>query len=310
MDFLYVIAGLVILVLGGDALVRGAVGLSNRLGISPLVVSLTVVAFGTSAPELLIGIDAALEGVPELALGNVVGSNVANVLLVLGIPALVFGLQMKSGSETNFYHMIGASLLFVAICFTAPLGKWQGSLLVIVLAMILFMAYRGALASREKLAELESEVDTSITPDWKIGIFLISGLIALPIGAHLLITGAVSIAKALNVSEAVIGLTLVALGTSLPELAASIAAGARRQADVAIGNVLGSNMFNILAIIGVTSLVADVPVPDDFYRMDLWVMLGSSLLLAPFILWQINLSRIWGALFCAAYAGYVAVLLS
>lgn len=311
MDWILVLAGLTLLVFGGDWLVKGAVALSIKMGISALVVSLTVVAIGTSAPELLIAVEAGLDGIPELALGNVIGSNTANVLLVLGVPALISGIGMSEcKSQRNYYYMIAASVFFTLLCLTAPITYWQGSLMLAVLAGILWMTYRQALTSRRQLEALESEVDDTELPNWKIGTFLLAGLVALPLGANFLITGSVNIAKAFGVSEAVIGLTLVAVGTSLPELATTVMAGIRRQTDVVIGNVLGSNMFNLLAIIGVASFVAPIPVSKDFFTLDLPVMLGSSLILAPFLLMRRDISRIWGVLFVTAYVVYIAMLLS
>lgn len=311
MDWILVLAGLALLVFGGDWLVKGAVALSIKMGISALVVSLTVVAFGTSAPELLIAVEAGLDGIPELALGNVIGSNTANVLLVLGVPALISGIGMgECKSQRNYYYMIAASVFFTLMCLTTPITYWQGGLMLAVLAVILWMTYRQALSSRRQLEALESEVDDTELPNWKIGAFLLAGLIALPLGANFLITGSVSIAKEFGVSEAVIGLTLVAVGTSLPELATTVMAGLRRQTDVVIGNVLGSNMFNLLAIIGAASFVAPIPVSKDFFTLDLPVMLASSLILAPFLLMKRDISRIWGAIFVAAYVAYIAMLLS
>lgn len=311
MDWLYVIAGLGILLFGGDALVKGAVALAMRLGISALVVSLTVVALGTSAPELLVAVQSALDGVPQLALGNVVGSNTANVLLVLGVPALLYGMNMSEcHSQKNFYLMIGSTVLFIVLCWTAPLVFWQGAILLLVLIAMLVLAYLDAMSSRERRKELEAEVDDENLPGWKTAMFLVGGLAALPIGAHLLIEGAVNIATDFGVSEAVIGLTLVALGTSLPELATTVMAALRKETDVAVGNVLGSNMFNLLGIIGVAAMVAPIPVGETFFQVDLWVMLGSSLLLAPFILMRMNFSRAWGALFIAGYVAYIVSLIT
>ncbi len=310
MDWVYVIAGLVILIVGGDLLVRGAVALATKLGISALVVSLTVVAFGTSAPELLIAIEAALDGVPELALGNVVGSNTANVLLVLGIPALIFGLNMKPvHCDKSYFYMLFGTAIFIALCWTTPLQIWQGVIMIAALAFVLISTYREAMGSREKLAELESEVDTAEIETWKMWAFLVVGLIALPLGANFLINGATSIASAFGVSEAIIGLTLVALGTSLPELATTVAAAMRRQADVAVGNVVGSNMFNLLAIPGIATFFGDLTVPASFFTVDLWVMLTASLVLIPFVLFKWNMTRLWGFVFVACYCGYVALLL-
>ncbi|WP_316015190.1 calcium/sodium antiporter [Roseobacter sp. HKCCA0434] len=315
MDLLMTAAGLVLLVFAGDLLVRGAVALSLKLGIPALVVSLTIVAFGTSAPELLIAIQSALDDLPGIAYGNVVGSNIANVLLVIGLPAIITTIHTREcETRRSFLQMIFATALFIAMCFAGPLEAWHGAVMLLALAYVLLDAYRAARAARhagmepeDELAELEdAEPDM---PGLKLTGFLIAGLIGLPLGANLLITGAENIAMRFGVSEAVIGLTLVAVGTSLPELATTIMATLRRQADVVLGNVIGSNLFNLLAIMGVASFFGPLPVPEGFLGFDLWVMLGASLLLVPFVAGWTEVNRIWGIAFVAAYAGYVALML-
>lgn len=311
MDWILVVVGLVMLLIGGDTLVRGAVALARNLGIPTLIVSLTVVAFGTSAPELLIAIQAALDGVPELALGNVIGSNTANVLLVLGVPAILTGLLCTDeGSKSNFFYVVGVSLFFIAIAFTQPLFIWQGAALLAVLSLVLYSSYRAAQTSRAKREELESEVDDSEIETWKMIVFLVAGLVLLPLGAKFLIDGAVSLSMAYGVSEAVIGLTLVALGTSLPELATTVMAGYRREGDVAFGNVLGSNIFNLLAIVGVACFFGPLPVEPEFFRLDLWIMLATTLMMAPFVVMRWQMTRAWGILFVGCYLAYMYFLLN
>ena len=315
MNLIMTAAGLVMLVVAGDLLVRGAVALSLRLGIPALVVSLTIVAFGTSAPELLIAIKSALDDLPGIAYGNVVGSNIANVLLVIGLPALIAAIATKEcDTRRSFAQMIFATVLFIVLCFYGPLHIWHGIVMLVVLSLILLDAYRSARAARlaglepeDELAELEdAEPDM---PGLKIVAFLLIGLIGLPVGANLLITGAEAIAIRLGVSEAVIGLTLVAIGTSLPELATTIMATLRKQADVVLGNVIGSNLFNLLAIMGIAAFFGPLPVPDGFLGFDLWVMLGTSLLLIPFVLGWFNVTRLWGVGFVMLYGVYVAMLM-
>ncbi|MFP4571246.1 calcium/sodium antiporter [Rhodosalinus sp.] len=305
--------GLVILLLAGDALVKGAANLALRIGVPALIVGLTIVAFGTSAPELLISVQAILADAPGIALGNVVGSNTANILLVLGIPALMAGLQ-TSECETrkSYFLMLGASVLFIGLAFTGTFTWWSGLILLAALALILGDNFRDARAHRYAAIAAEPEEVEGADPDmprWKIGLFLALGLVGLPLGADILIDNATVIARTYGVSETVIGLTLIALGTSLPELATTVMAALRRQADVALGNVIGSNMFNLLAIIGITALVGDVPVAPEFLRVDLWVMLAASLALAPFVLFRMNLTRPWGVALTAAYVAYVLSLL-
>jgi cation:H+ antiporter len=311
MDLFYVFIGLTILLFAGDALVRGAVESSLRLGIPAFIVSLTIVAFGTSAPELLIAVNAALDGVPALALGNVVGSNTANILLVLGVPAIISGINTQTCNTThNYIYMLAASVFFIMLAFMGPFGIWHGLVLLFVLGMILYQALRTASHSRAAIRACEEELIDTHMRWWKILLFLLVGLVGLPIGADLLVEGAKSIARDFGLDEAVIGLTLVAVGTSLPELATTVAAAMRKQADVALGNVIGSNMFNLLAIMGVASFFAPLPVPREFLTMDLWIMLAATLALAPFAVWKVNLTRAWGVAFVVVYLVYITTLLA
>ncbi len=305
LDFASVALGLVILIFAGDALVKGAVNLALRLGLPALVVSLTVVAFGTSAPELLVSIQAILDGVPGLALGNVVGSNTANVLLVLGIPALIA--TMHTGAcETrrDYLYMLAASLLFTAFCLSGTLVWWHGIVLLTVLAGILIATF---LSSRGQDVEVEGAEPG--LPGWKLGTFLVLGLAGLPLGAKLLVDGSTDIARAFGVSETVIGLTLVAIGTSLPELSTTVMAAIRRHADVALGNVIGSNLFNLLGIIGVAVLIGPIPVDRSFLTLDLWIMLGATLMLVPFVFLRRDITRLWGAILFGLYLAYMAIVL-
>lgn len=311
MDWILTAAGLGLLLLAGDALVRGAVNLALRVGIPALIVSLTIVAFGTSAPELLISIQAILDGVPSIAVGNVVGSNIANILLVLGIPAL-FAVMHTSEHDTrsNYLQMIGATLLFILFCSFGTLTWMSGLVLLAGLAAMLFHALRVIRSHRETEEDDEVEGADPDMPWVKIAFFLVVGLIGLPLGANLLIDGATNIARSFHISEAVIGLTLVAVGTSLPELATTVMAALRRQSDVALGNVIGSNLFNLLGIMGVASLVGNIPVDPEFLRFDLWIMLGASLLLVPFVFLKKDIGRKTGIGLSFIYAAYVVMLLN
>ena len=317
MDWLLACLGLVILLLAGDSLVRGAVNLALRMGIPALVVSLTIVAFGTSAPELLIAIRALFDNAPGIAMGNVVGSNTANILLVLGFPALLAAMHTSEcDTRKNYNYMIAGTLLFIALAFRGVFDFWAGLILLAALAAILTDSFlharnhrrdaKAAAAEAEDLEDLEG-ADPEL-PWWKILVFLLLGLVGLPLGADLLVDASVNIARTFHISEPVIGLTLVALGTSLPELATTTMAALRRQADVALGNVIGSNMFNLLAIIGVTSLLGPIPVAPQFMQFDLWVMLASSLLLVPFVFFKRDITRGWGVLLTALYLVYIAIV--
>ena len=316
MDLFYVIFGLALLVGAGDSLVRGAVAVSLRFGIPAIIVSATIVAIGTSAPELLIGVKAALEDAPGIALGNVVGSNIANVLLVLGLPAIIAPMAAcGSDAHRNCYFMIVATVFFSALVLTGVVPLWGGVLLVVVALVMIADSLRLGLRARaaaqaegidteaEELAELE-DADPNMAP-WKIALLLIAGIIGLPLGADFLVSGARAIALSIGISETVIGLTLVAIGTSLPELATTVVAAMRRQADVAIGNVIGSNIFNVTAIAGAAALVTPLTVPYEILTRDLWVMIGASAVLLPFVLWCKPIGRVTGVCFLAAYAIYL-----
>ena len=318
MDLILIFAGLVILLVAGDFLVKGAVSLSLRLGIPALIVSFTIVGFGTSAPELLIAVQSAMAGAPGLALGNVVGSNIANILMVLGVPALFVALDTtKCNTRRTYIQMLGVSVIFVALCYLGPLYIWQGVVLLSLLGAMLWDAFRSARSARhcvgehtiapEDLAELE-DADPDM-PLWQIAGYMIVGLVGLPFGADVLIDGAVGLARDMGISEEVVGLTIVAIGTSLPELATTVAAAFRRQADVALGNVIGSNMFNLLAIMGVASFFGPLDVSPQFLHMDLWIMLVASVLLALFVFFPLKITRKWGIMFLTAYGAYVYFLL-
>jgi cation:H+ antiporter len=307
---LELLGGFVYLLLGGDLLVRGSVAWAEKSSISPLVIGLTVVAFGTSMPELVVAVDAALSGHSGIAIGNVVGSNVANVLLVLGIPALVYPMlsnQAQVGRHAVF--MVGVSVVFIALCFAGPLGRLHGAVLLALLVLSFLLTARGGslVPAVEAREELERVLGLPSRP-WMIGFFLVLGVLSLPLGAHLAVHGAVGIARAANVTDAQIGLTVIAIGTSLPELGTTLVAALHRHSDVAIGNVIGSNVVNLLVIMGLTALLTDIPVPPPFLRLDLWVMLASSVLLAHFAWRRRAIGRAFGLTFLGVYVIYVWVL--
>ena len=312
MDAILLTLGLVILVGAGDALVRGAVALSLQFGIPAFIISVTVVAIGTSVPELLISVQAALADAPGIALGNVVGSNIANVLLVLGIPALIVPIAgCGPAAHRNLYLMLGATVLFSGFILGGTLFRWAGLVLVSVALFLVWDSVRMARAARagrnrealDELAELEDADPNMAT--WKVLLLIAAGIVGLPIGAHFLIDGARAIARDFGISEAAIGLTVVAVGTSLPELATTVMAALRRHADVAIGNVIGSNIFNIPAVIGAAALAAPLAVPAEIASRDLWVMIGASLVLTPFVLGCRRIGRPVGAVFLLLYGVYI-----
>lgn len=310
-EWIMAVLGLAILLLAGDALVKGAVNLSVRLGIPAMIVSLTVVAFGTSAPELLVAIQAVMKDAPGIALGNVVGSNTANILLVLGLPALISGLHTSHcDSRKSYVIMLAVSFLFVALALSGTIVWWNGLILLGVLGVVLADQFRAVLAHREEQKDLEEPegMDPSL-PGWRIALLLVLGLVGLPLGADILIDSGVAIARDFGLSETVIGLTLIAAGTSFPELATTLVAAVRRNADVALGNVIGSNMFNLAAIVGITSLVSPIPVDPAFISLDFWVMLAASVIIAPFVFLKRDMTRGVGLVLTVLYVGYVLLLL-
>ncbi|MEX2631111.1 MAG: calcium/sodium antiporter [Tistlia sp.] len=303
------LGGLLLLGLGGELLVRGAVGLAKRLGLSNLLIALTVVAFATSMPELVVTIAAALSNRPDLGLGNIVGSNIANSLLIVGAAALIVALPTSAGiSRRDAPALAGVTLLFLLLAFfTAPLAWPQGLLLLALLGVYLVACYRQERRrpTGEAVAEVEELSEESPGRlDASLGLTLLGGA-CLALGAELLIDGSVRLARAAGVSDAAIGLTLVAFGTSLPELATAMTAALRRHADVVLGNVVGSNLFNLLAIGGVLCLPAAVPIAAEFRRFDFWVLAGATLLLVLLLRRHRPIGRLVGLFLIVAYAGFV-----
>jgi len=314
--FLQLLGGLVLLIYAGDALVRGAVSMAQRLDVPPMIVGLTVIAFGTSAPELMVGIDAVLTNVPTLALGNVVGSNIANIWLVIGLPALIAPMVCSAPKfSDNMLALIIATLVFMVMAFNGEFTALKGVFLLAGLFAFLFFSSRTARRGKNHTSYLEILEDLEGVPKKAdslktASLIVLGGLIGLSIGAHFFVLGAVDFARMLGVSEAIIGLTLVALGTSIPELVTAIAAAMRRHSDLAIGTVIGSNIFNLLGIIGVSSLLGNIPVPNGFLKFDLWIMLGATLSFLPFAIMRKNITRITGAVFFLAYIFYIIFLTS
>lgn len=306
-DLLKLFGGFVYLLVGGELLVRGALGLSKESHIPPVIVGMTVVAMGTSAPELMVSTFSALSGYPGIAVGNVVGSNIANVWLVIGVPVMIYPIHcIQEGLSRQTSLMIGVSLLFIVLCVFEPISFLEGVLLVGILISFLVATTRGAAVIPLDDAEEELERGLGLpTYPGTITLFIVLGVIALPLGADLVVEGGVGLATSWGVSEAVIGLSLIALGTSLPELSTTVIAALHKSSDVAIGNVVGSNLFNILAILGITALLTDIPVDPEFLRFDLWVMFGSSILLWILVLSRATIGKVWGVGFLAGYFWYL-----
>ena len=312
-EFVLFALGLIGLLFGGEFLVKGAVGLAGKLGVSPLIIGLTIVAFGTSAPELLISLDAALKGSGGLAVGNVVGSNVANVLLVLGVPALIAQVECgQKGVGPTMLFLLFVSVLFIVQMADGTISRGDGLLLLGALVVFLGSQFWQARKQSQDdvVADLEDEVGDIPTETWKIAAFTIGGLILLPVSARLTVNAAIEIAEALRVSEEVIGLTIVAIGTSLPELATGLMAARQHNSSVAVGNIIGSNFFNIAAIMGITATVVPLPVHGHIMLFDVWVMLSTTALLAIVAATHYCIGR-WSALaLTGLYGGYLVATAS
>lgn len=313
MDLLYFLSGLVILGFAGEATLRGAVGLAQRLSISPAVIGLTVVGFGTSLPELMVCLEAALNGKPDLAVGNVVGSNIANVLLILGVGAVIFPLACDpSAIRRDGIAMVAATAFCVGLAFFGEIRPWLGVAMVTALITFLAWSYKRDQTARSAATELhEHEAEDLPQTPKNFGVnilYVILGLIGLTGGASLLIDGATGIARGFGVPESIIGLTMIALGTSLPELFATVIAALRRHGDVAVGNVLGSNLFNILGTLGATAAIEPLAFAEDIRTIDVWVMLGVTAVALQLMISGWRVSRTEGAFLLCAYVAYVGSL--
>ena len=314
-DILFLIIGLVTLTFGADWLVRGAAKLALSMGVSALVVGLTVVAFGTSAPELAVSVGASLSGSPDLAIGNVVGSNIANILLILGISAIIATLIVpEQVIRQEIPIMIGALLLMTVMALDGVISRLDAAVLFgLVVVYTVFLIRQSRQASKDTEDEFADEMppDSNWDRHWSVQVGLVVvGLAALVIGSNWLVDGAVNIARAFGVSDLIIGLTVVAIGTSMPEIATSVVAAFRGERDIAVGNVVGSNVFNVFAVIGATGLVSagGVPVSEAARDFDLWVMLAVGLVCLPIMVAGREISRWEGVLFLFYYAAYTAYL--
>ncbi|MGB0634744.1 MAG: calcium/sodium antiporter [Paracoccaceae bacterium] len=310
--FILTLLALVFLLLSGDLLIKGAVGVAERLGIPKLIVGLTIVAFGTSAPELVISIRAVLDGVSGLAIGNVVGSNIANVLLVLGLPAAIFGLPLiERKIRRTYLIMLGSTLLFVCICFFWELNRSSG---IILIVLFLIVILDSIISNQKRFAKLKHSINEVEVLDKTILskqiLLLLLGLVGLPLSANIFVDNAINIANGFGVSEVVIGLTMVAIGTSLPELSTMFMAIIRKEKEMALGNIIGSNLFNLLGVIGISSFISNITIPNELLQFDLWLMVCSAFLLAPIIFRPKNLNRIWGLLFIMIYLAYIILVIN
>jgi len=311
LDFILLILGLAVLVVGGEFLVKGAVGIARNLEISPLVIGMTVVSFGTSAPELLVSLQAAAEGSPEIAVGNVIGSNDANLALVLGLTVLIFPIIVERQTKViDWPVMMLATILFYIFLFDGVIELWEG--LVLFLFLITFITWRIRRSRKESKLQIEEHVGKE-SALLTFG-YLLLGLIGLYFGSELLLEGAVQIAINLGMSKSVIALTIVAFGTSSPELVASCVAAYRKQSDISIGTLIGSNIFNIMAVIGLTSIVRPIRLKSvdasQFLNFDMYWVTGIALVLLPMLYIGSKFGRIKGAILLSSYVIYISIIVS
>lgn len=306
-----ILGGLLLLSFGAESLVRGSAALALRLGVTPLVVGLTVVAFGTSSPETVVSIQSAFNGNSALAIGNVIGSNISNVALILGLSALIRPLRVQARIiRREIPLMVLASILLCLLLMGGQLNRLEGLLLLVASIAYTALAYISARKNRDKIVEKEYE-DALPRPKgeaWANLAFIIVGLILLIVGANLLVGGAITIAEWFGVSQVVIGLTIIAVGTSLPELATSIAAASKGEGDIVIGNVIGSNVLNILFVLGMAALIAPI-YTNDLRLIDLAVMVGSAAIVFPLMRRGFHLTRLEGAFLLAGYISYLYSLM-
>ena len=312
MDYVFLLLGLVVLIFGGEFLVKGAVGFSTAMKISPLIVGMTIVSFGTSAPELLVSLTSALDGNPGIAVGNVVGSNIANIALVLGITVLIFPIIAdKHTKRIDLPVMIFSTLLFVYFIQDGWIVMYEGIImLVVIVAFTIFLINKGR---KQPVIEEVCEIVDKAPKNWKSILFLFLGFVGLYFGADWFIQGAVGIAEEFLFDnpnkDVIIGVTIVAFGTSAPELVASTVAAYRKQTDISIGNLIGSNIFNILVVLGVTSIVTPLKVSNEAREFDLFWMVGIALLLVALIALGSKIGRLKGAILLSTYVAYITIIL-
>ncbi len=303
---LWLIAGLVVLIAGGEFLVSAAVDVAKKFKVSTLVIGMTVVSFGTSAPELLVSLKAALADPPhhQISIGNIIGSNISNIALVLGLTVLIFPLVVDRNSiRIDWPMMMLASVLFFVFILDQQLVFWEGAVLfALVVAFVIF------LIKKSRKEHQEEEEDEKERPFYMSMAYLVAGLVGLYFGAEWLVKGAVGIARSLEIEEHVIAVTVVAFGTSVPELVTSGVAAYRKQTDISVGNLIGSNIFNIMVVLGVTSMVEDINVTANVLTTDIYWMLGISFLVLPLMLYKRRIGRIQGAILLASYVAYVYII--
>ena len=307
MSYLLILIGLIILIFGGDVLVQGASGIAKKLRLSPLVIGMTVVAFGTSAPELMVSLKAAYLGSPEIALGNVIGSNIANIALVLGITVLILPLAIDVNSKNiDWPVMFGASMLFFIWAFDGEISRIEGIMMFLMLIIFTWLLIRNSRKKNKKTPRDEKEIIPNIY--LSVGKNLV-GLIMLYFGSKWLVEGSIDVAKDFGIEERIIGVTVIAFGTSVPELAASIMAAIRKETDISIGNLIGSNIFNILSVIGLTAAIKPITVAHKIISTDMIWMLVIAFALGIILFFWKKINRWHGLVLVSSYVAYILVLI-
>lgn len=298
-----IIIGFILLIAGAEWTVKGSVAIANKMKIPMIIIGLTIVALGTSLPEFIVSVKAALNGAAGISIGNVVGSNIANILLILGSAAIFYPIKCRRRIFLrNYKFLFLVSALFAAFSISGKFVFWHGIILLGLLLGFIYYNYKNA----SKVAVSEDSLSPLANKNWILVIAItIIGLSAIMYGADFLVNGAINIAKILGVSDEIIGLTIIAVGTSLPELATTIVAAIKKQNDVALGNIIGSNIWNIVFIMGFTSVVTDVNVSQQFMFYDVWVMFLATLLLYPVMMTKARMNRFEGIVFVSVYVLYI-----
>ncbi|MGK7395024.1 MAG: calcium/sodium antiporter [Candidatus Cyclobacteriaceae bacterium M3_2C_046] len=314
LNSLIFIISLVVLIAGGDFLVKGASSIAIKAHLSPLVVGLTIVAFGTSAPELFISINSALSGSPDIAIGNVVGSNICNLALVLGAAAFIYPINIKSESlKIDWPVAMGASVLLYLFILNFEIGRLEGVIFLMILLTYLVFIIRKSRKDTKKLKQLEQEIELPKETSkhlWKDLLFIFLGCLGLYFGSDWFVASAKFLAGNLNISERVIGISIVAVGTSLPELITACVAAFRKETDLALGNLIGSNIFNIFSILGITSIIKSISVSAPIINFDILWMMSITFIILPMMLTQKTIERWEGAILLAIYVAYIYMVFS
>lgn len=301
----FLILGLSVLIIGGEFLLKGSVGIAKKFKISSLVIGMTVVAFGTSAPELIVSITSVLNGHPEIAVSNVVGSNIANLALVLGITCLIFPVIVSKNTKVlDFPKMMFATTLFLVFAYDGVVERWEG--MVLLISLIAFIAYIIRDSIKKAPIPEKKEPEQAII---KSIVFLLIGLVGLYFGSDWFLTGAVDLARHLGMTEHVIGITIVAFGTSVPELVTSIVAALKKETDISIGNLIGSNIFNISAVLGTTSIVSPMIIQHELFNFDIYWLVSIPILLFA-LMWSNKIGRLSGGVLFGTYITYIVITIN